>query len=413
MLKKIINLIKSMLRGLRQLVIGKSWLIFYLSLAILLTLILLSNYYRESKLAGDEPITSKPTLVSVYQPGSHQLEAVAKVNHRGVLEISAQQAGVVQHVRAKEGEKIAKGGTLVQLSSTYQGHNIPAVQLELAQKQWLATHANYWNQSEINEINSELNQNTAWVTRWETNPARSGYGGNGDAYTAYSGQQNSQLQTLQEEISKRQQQLGLDSAELNLKLASITAGLMRPSSPVKGVVEKITVHQGQIVNPGQVVAIVKAEKDEVKLELMTSENVIRYLNPQQPATFELGTQRYPATFDYLSYAPKQENTYQLTFSVPADIAPQLAHNTRLKIYLPLLNTPGQQLLPLKCIYQSHDKSYLYVVGQNQQGELIAKQKQVELGEIIGDAVIVKAGLEAGEQVILNNLLLDGERISLE
>ena len=48
MLKKIINLIKNMLRGLRQLVIGKSWLIFYLSLAILLTLILLNNYYRES-----------------------------------------------------------------------------------------------------------------------------------------------------------------------------------------------------------------------------------------------------------------------------------------------------------------------------------------------------------------------------
>ena len=98
MLNKIINLIKNMLRGLRQLVIGKSWLIFYLSLAILLALILLSNYYRESKLAGDEPTTSKPTLVSVYQPGSHQLETVAKVNHRGVLEISENPLPLDLHV---------------------------------------------------------------------------------------------------------------------------------------------------------------------------------------------------------------------------------------------------------------------------------------------------------------------------
>lgn len=406
-------IVKKIVVVLAKLIKAHLQLTFYLTLALLLGLIILSNYWRSKQTVDTQSIQAPLTQVSVYQNWQPTIIAPAKIIHQGVIEIIAQQGGVVQSIRAKEGQEIKKGGVIAQLSSNYQGNNLSALQLEIAKKNFLATHANHWDQEKIEQINQKLNQNTSWVTYTETNPNRANFGGNGDAYTAFSGQQNLELLKLKNDITNRQAQLGLDNAELNYQLAAINASLMRPSSPLAGKVEKVMVNRGQLVAPGQTIAIIKADDNEVKLQLTTSESIIRYLDESKMAIFEYNQNSFAVSIDYLSYIPTKENTYQINFSVPTEITDSLPNNAYGKIHLPL-KIMDKPLLPISSIYQSHQQSFVYVVGNNEAGELIAKQKAVQLGEVIGQLVVIEAGLSTNEQVIIHhNNLLDGQKITLE
>lgn len=387
-------------------------LTFYSTLALLLGLIFLSNYYRSKQMDGDNQTATPLIKAIIYQQQQPTISASAKVVHQGVIEIVAQQGGVVQKINAKEGQQIKKGVSIAQLSSNYQGGNLSALQLEIAKKNFLATHANHWDQAKIEQINQELNQNTAWVAYTETNPNRSNFGGNGDAYTAFSGQQNSELIKLKHEITNRQAQLGLDNAELNYQLAAISASLMRPSSPLSGKVERILVNRGQLVAPGQTIAIIKANDNQVKLQLTTSENIIRYLDTSKMAIFTYNQISFAVSIDYLSYTPTRENTYQINFSVPDEYVDSLPNNAYGKIQLPL-KTIDKPLLPINAIYQSHQQSFVYTVETNEEGELIARQKAVTLGEVIGQLVKIETGITVSDRVILNHNLLDGQKITLD
>lgn len=404
--------VKKIFAAINKFISAHALITFYLTLASLLGLIALSNYWRIKQTENNDQPEAPPTQVSIYQQQQAIISAPAKIVHQGVIEIVAQQGGVVQKINAKEGQQIKKGSTIAQLSSNYQGGNLSALQLEIAKKNFLATHANYWDQTKIEQIDQELKQNTAWVTYTETNPGRSNFGGNGDAYTAFSGQQNAQLLQIQSEITNRQAQLGLDNAELNYQLAAISASLMRPSSPLAGRVEKILVNRGQLIAPGQTIAIIKANDNQVKLQLTTSENIIRYLDESKMAFFTYNQNSFATAIDYLSSTPTRENTYQINFSVPAEYVDSLPNNAYGKIQLPL-KVSDKPLLPINSIYQSHQQSFVYVVETNEAGELIARQKPVVLGEVIGQLVSIDSGLAISDQVILSNNLLDGQRITLD
>lgn len=387
-----------------------SFVIFLIGLAAFFALIGLANYLRESK----EPEPEEPvqaTFVELYQPGQAYLTTQAKVTDKGVVTVVAQTAGVVQRVNVTEGKTVRRGQQLASLSSNYQGANSSALQLELAKKNWLMTHANFWDQEKLDSINYELNQNVAWTTRWETNGG-SGTHGNGDAYTEYKGLQNAEVLQIGEQMTQRGQQLALDKAESDYFAAQIAASLMYPATPVAGSVEKVNVKVGDIVQAGSVIAIIKSNNGAVKLELSVPENVIRNLSLTAPAWFEYDGRRYEVTLDFFPTTPTTGNSYYLTMTLDPEAAALLPNGTYVDINLPLdTKQDGRLLLPLNAVYQTQMAAYTYVVALDDQRQPIAKQKRVTLGPVIGTLVSVESGLEANDQVILDNTLMDGERIS--
>ncbi len=387
-----------------------SFVIFLIGLAGFFALIWLANYLREEK-APTEPEAVKTTAVELYQPGQAYLTTQAKVTDKGVVTVVAQTAGVVQRVNVTEGKKVRRGQQLASLSSNYQGANSSALQLELAKKNWLMTHANFWDQEKLDDINYELNQNVAWTTRWETNGG-SGTHGNGDAYTVYKGLQNAEVLQIGEQMTQRGQQLSLDKAESDYFAAQIAASLMYPATPVAGSVEKVNVKVGDIVQAGSVIAIIKSDAGAVKLELSVPENVIRNLSLTAPAWFEYDGRRYDVTLDFFPTTPTTGNSYYLTMTLDPEVAALLPNGTYVDINLPLdTRQDGRLLLPLNAVYQTQTAAYVYVIAFDDQRQPIAKQKRVTLGPVIGTLVSVESGLDNGDQVILNNTLMDGEHVS--
>ena len=389
-----------------------AFIIFLVCLTALVCLIVGNEYLSRQHIVEEEAV-ARVTDVSTYRLAQAYLTTQARVVDEGVVNVLVQtSAGVVQKVNVSEGDHVSRGQQLARLSDTYGGANASALQLELAQKNWLVTHANYWDQEKVDDINLELNRNSAWMTRWETNGG-SGSRGNGDAYTSYAGQQNQELLTITDTMSQRGQQLSLDQAENSYFQAQIAASLMYPTTPVAGTIQKVNVSVGQMVSAGSVVAIVKADQTTVKLKLTVGENIIRVLDVSKQAYFDYNGQSYPVELDYLPVTPTTGNSYDLIFTLPDELATLLPNGSFVPMRLPLETVRGEQLLvPLNSIYQTQIAAYAYVVDRDERGELIARQTPVQLGAVIGDLVTVTSGLNAQDEIILNNNLLDGTRINI-
>jgi len=385
-------------------------LVFLAAVVVLFVLIGVSQSQSQPETPASDDFV-KTTFVELYQPGQAYLTTQAKVTDKGVVTVVAQTAGVVQRVSVTEGQTVRRGQQLASLSSNYQGANASALQLELAKKNWLMTHANFWDQEKVDGINYELNQNTAWMTRWQTNGG-SGSMGNGDAYTSYKGLQNQELLDISEAMTQRGQQLSLDQAENNYFSAQIAASLMYPATPVAGSVEKVNVKVGDLVTGGQTIAIIKSDSGNVKMELSVPENVIRNLSLTAPAWFMVDGQRQEVYLDFLPTTPTTGNSYYLTMTLSGEQADLVANGSYVDINLPLDTKQGERLLlPLNSVYQTQTASYVYVVGFDDNGQPVARQKKVVLGPVVGTQVTVESGLEATDQVILSNSLMDGEHIT--
>jgi multidrug efflux pump subunit AcrA (membrane-fusion protein) len=341
---------------------------------------------------------------------------MARVDNTGVVNVVVQNpsGGVVQRVNVKPGQKVYRGQRLVNLSDTYGGGVASALQLQIAEKNWLMTHANYWDQEKLDEINKELNLNTAWVTQVETNPGRA-LMGNGDAYTQFQGQQNSTMIETQDVMTNRVQQLTLDSAEANFFSAQIAASLMYPTTPLAGVVEKVYLAPGQVVGAGASVATIRSSEKPVRLTLTIGHKVMAELDPLAMAWYQEGEEKVYVAFDHLPTTPNSGGSYDVTLTLEEGGGQSLRHGDYVAVHLPVLldTSKGQTVVPLNCVYQTQNNSYAYVVSVNENGETIARQKKVTLGSVVGEYVTILAGVEAGERIIMNNNLLDGQKVYLE
>ena len=122
---------------------------FFIALAVLLGIIILGNTLDSL----NKPKEETPEIVKVVEVytinGTPSITVQAKVQKAGVIKIVAQTPGIVSAINFKEGEKIARGQSLLQLSSNYQGANAPALQAQLAQKQYENVKNTYDLQKDI------------------------------------------------------------------------------------------------------------------------------------------------------------------------------------------------------------------------------------------------------------------------
>ncbi len=373
-------------------------------LVLLFGLIYLSNSLRKKTVETQEIAPNIP-VVKTYQPGKNQLLTSAKIINDGIIEIAAQSGGVVQKINVNEGQKVYKGQQLLSLSSNYQGANSQALQLDLTEKRWLSEHANFWDQHTGDNIRQDLSQVNTHHTITMS----------GSEYTTYNARQNQLISDLNFSMGDRNQQLSLDNAEMNLKLAQISASLMRPATPMAGVVEKIKVKNGQLINPGQVVAVVRSNQDKIKLELNISDKMLKYVDFDSQAYFEFQAQKYPASFAFLPSTPDQGSSYKLTLT-PADAVEMVAdlpHGTFVNLSLPLKNNAQSFLIPLNAVYQTQNSNYVFILAQNETGEMIAAQKNISLGPVIGDLVVVEGGLSTTDRLLLSLNLINNQRIQIQ
>ncbi|HRN96616.1 MAG TPA: biotin/lipoyl-binding protein, partial [Candidatus Levybacteria bacterium] len=70
-----------------------------------------------------------PRAVSVYTLGkTPTVQLQAKIEKNGVIKITALSGGIVQSIPVIEGQTVKAGQTLINLSTNYNGANLPGLQ---------------------------------------------------------------------------------------------------------------------------------------------------------------------------------------------------------------------------------------------------------------------------------------------
>jgi len=186
---------------------------------------------------------------------------------------------------------------------------------------------------------------------------------------------------------------------------------MYPAAPFTGVVEKVYVRAGQIVNPGTLLATIVASNSENILKVQTTAPIARSILATEPSSITIKGETISLLPTYISSEATDGMLHSLSYVLPAESA-WLTNSEYISVRVPvgpekiIVNDP---FVPLDALYQTAKNAYVYVVAEDEKGKY-AQAKEVTLGEVSGEYVAVWAGVGIDDVVIISRTILEGDRI---
>lgn len=238
-------------------------------------------------------------------------------------------------------------------------------------------------------------------------------------YQADSDKPPAELARLQEDLTLKQldlqeKMLGVnkEAARLQLQLAQVTEALMYPSSPISGVVQRIFVHEGDVVSPGTQLAVVSQNdgKDSTVAVAYVPADIAGKISKAEDSILTAGEKQVKESPYFISGDAVTGNSYAVYYTVPDDFAGILTDRGYMDIEIPIGyadTTAAAAYVPIDSVYQSESEAYLFVDEKKK-----AKSRRVELGNVYGGFVEVKKGLRDGDQVILTRNVVDGDGVEI-
>jgi len=446
---------------------------FFLSLLVLLMLIAMANVFKTPPMSADTK-EADTKEVSLYYIGSvPKMTVQAQIEKTGVVTVVALSGGVVQKIYYHEGDSVNKGNTIISLSTNYQGGNAAAVQTQIASTQYQSVNDTYDAQKEllkkqrdvaakttenseklrdiagqsrgttrelIDLNNSMLNSINNSLAQLESTPQADAemiaslqgqkvqlLAGQAQAqaslasadYQADSDRPPAQLEKLQKDITLKQLDLqektlavSKEVSRLQLQLSQVTEALMYPAAPISGVVQRIFVHEGDAVSPGQQLAVIAqgAEDDPVTAVAYVPSDIATQISKVEPSVLKFDGESIDAHPYFISTDAVQGNLYAVYYAVPEDKAASVANKSYIDVEIPIGyadTTASVIYVPLDAIYQTSDTSYLFVAEGG-----VAKGRTITIGEVYGTYASVTSGLADGDDVIVSRNVVEGDRITV-
>lgn len=337
-------------------------------------------------------INAKDIKVAVASP-----QAVAgEINFSGILDaedsanLTAQLAGTVLSVEAKEGHNIDQGDTII----TFDKREL-AIQLEQARIN-LQKSQEGMAQAQISLKDSELE-----LARYQ------------ELFQAGAISQKELEQiTTKKDLAQSQfevQKAGVASAANSVKLSELNMTKIDIKSPFTGTISTCTVSPGDTVSIGTSLASVVAI-DHLILTGNISQNLINYIKVGQQVEMQsdvIPERSFQGEVVFVS--PISISTGQL---FPVKI--QIANSHRLLkagmsgIARINIEENASLAIPKTAVFQQHGQNYVYVISDGK-----ALKKPVQIGIIGEQYSSVLNGLKAGDKVVAEglSLILDGDSVN--
>jgi multidrug efflux pump subunit AcrA (membrane-fusion protein) len=466
-------------KSIQNTIAKRPFLSFIVTFGLLLAFIIAGNTLSKPKTEAkkEEPVVKEVSTYSI--GNSPKVQVQASIKKTGTVTIYAQSSGIVQQIYKKEGDQVNKGASLVWISSNYSGGTLSSVQREQAQvnynynkdnlqtqkdtitKQRELATKNRENTEELRKINDQSKSESSGVietndkviksivdqiTLLEQNSARTpteeatlnqlrGQQAQLQSAVNQLRQANrqveyqtdtdnipTQLADLQRDLTFKQLEiqekaltLQLEVSKLSYKIAQIGESLNYPASPYKGIIEQIAVTPGQLVNPGQVIAVITADQTSATAEAIVSESIAKKINRTEPSILSLGSTVIEVTPSYISTQPTTGQMYSIKYQIPAEnvAAANNASFARIEIPIGIADTTAViPFIPVDSVFQTQDGAYVYTAEKKDQNYL-AKSKKITLGELSGAFVEVKSGLTANDIVITDRNVLEGDLVKIK
>ncbi|MCL4339470.1 HlyD family efflux transporter periplasmic adaptor subunit [Patescibacteria group bacterium] len=446
---------------------------FFTILAAIFILIVASNFFTSPKTTGNTSL-STAKAVTVYTIGSAPTVTLeGQVEKSGVVTIVAQSSGIIQKIYKTEGQEVDKGNWIAYLSTNYQGGNLASSQRQLAQVQYqniLDTYdmqkgligkqrdlasKNADNSDQLRDIASQsvndtqnlinldqdiLNSLNGTINSLSQSPSASNdamivstkeieaqvMAGLNQAqnqiktvqYQTDISKSAAQIPDLQKDITLKQLDLqekmldlNRETARIQLSLAQISEGMMYPSAPFAGVIQKIFVRTGQMVNPGTPIAVLSAKNQQsAKITLYMTKELSVQISKLQDSNIRIGNENIPAKPFYISSDPVQGTLYAVTYLIPQEYVNKVTDKGYLAVDVPIGytdTTSSDPFIPIDAVYQTSDSSYVYI---DKDGKAVSQQ--VNLGIIYGRFIEVTKGLSDKDKIILDRTVIDGDPVTL-
>ncbi len=446
---------------------------FLAALAILLAVIIIGNFITKPKNAQEAEQT--PKSVKVFSIGkSPTITTQAQIQKDGLITIVAQTPGIVQNINVKEGDSVSRGTNLVSLSSNYQGGNAASLSRQLAQTQFDNVKDTYDQQKGIiqkqrdlanagadnteelrkiseknhDDISSLISFNNGILDTLNSNLQKlkdTNVGGANDSlilatqqqissFSAANAQLNAQERALsfstntdnpptklanttkdmtlaQLDVAQKALDLSKKISEIQLNLARVNEAQMFPASPCAGVVQKVNVHVGQMVNPGTTLVVIYSQTGNVTAHAKVPQAIAQSISKIENSNLIVGDKSFSETPTFVSSQATDGQLYSVIYEIPEDLQHAVSNLGFIKIEIPVASSGTNSVIPyipLDSVYQTQEAAYVYVA----QGDK-AESKKVELGQVLGGNVEVKSGLSDGDQVILNRNVIAGDNIKIE
>jgi multidrug efflux pump subunit AcrA (membrane-fusion protein) len=441
-------------------------------MAIILLLIIVGNKLRRPpKTTPTQPQPKEVHLFSIGESPKMQFEA--RVEKAGVIKVLAQSAGIVQAIYTKEGDIVARGKTLVWLSTSPAGGTIPTVARQLAEKSYNFTKDNLDSQLEtiakqkelaeksdglsdaLRDITSKsigdtqdlINLDNDIVATLETQLQHyidTNIGGVNDAFilqtkqsiagvktgllslngslrnAQYSSDENkepAQISNLTKEVAVKQLELqektlrlNLEISQLNLRISQISESLMYPSSPCPGTVERVYVKIGQNIKSGDILFTITAPKTTGTAVVAVSPDLARSISQFEPSVFVIAGKNYPLMPRYISHEPTEGSLHTVLYDLPDEATQALSDQTIVSVEIPVGNLTSTSIVPFIPIDAVFQTEVNAYVFIATNSASLATSKNIKLGRVYGDFVEVTEGISKGDQVILDRTVVSGDLV---
>lgn len=411
-------------------------------------------------------------LVETYHIGTGpQVTVQAKVEKGNALTIYAQSPGIVQRVPVKEGQKVSRGQTLVNLSTNYQGGNAASLQRKIAAVQNLNTQETYDTQKEligkqrematVSQDNSQQLRDITKASLDETrtlislndeilrsvqenldalesnnvngqqdaavlqtkqlksqylaglNQLRSGlrqaeYQGANDEPAARLGQLQKDITLKQLDLQEKSLDMGKEISSLQLRLAQVSEGLMYPGAPLASTVERIHVRAGQMVSPGNPLVSLQASGQATSIVALVPRAIAQSFSKLELATLEINGEQISLPVSYISQEAVQQGLYSIRFTLPEEQSSLVSDGQVIAVHLPLGTADTSETIPFIPLDAVYQNSNnAFVFVANDNH---ARTRSVSLGNVYGGFVEVREGLSENDQVILDRNVIDGDPV---
>ena len=208
-------------------------------------------------------------------------------------------------------------------------------------------------------------------------------------------------------------QSGVASAEAMLKEVDANLGYASVSSPLKGVVVRKFVQQGDMAAPGAPLFTVE-QQDPMKVIVNVGEQNLPHIQISQSAlvTFEaFGSKKGHSLTGQVETIIPLADPHSRTFQVRVVLSNAdglLQSGMFVRVQFHKDNRPGV-LVPVQAVVQEGQLQGVYVIDNDR-----VHLKWVRLGKTFGDRVEVISGLQAGERIAISGLqaLRDGSKVEV-
>ncbi len=359
---------------------------FFALLILLFGTIALGHFLRTPKIVTEEiPREAKETTLFDVAADTAFVTVPAKAKKESVITIVALTPGIVSNILTSPGRSVFAGQTLFTLTNDYQSGGADLQKKLAAESARLTT--------ELAKIDKE-------ITRLEEKKTKKD-----DSLS--DAEKDLALERLKKDRATRKS--SLEQSALSTQVSNTSDAVFKPKTYTSGVVQSIRVRRGDMVSPGQVLAILSTPNGATTLEAFLDPKVARLFDAANEATLTIGNEALTLLPTYFSQNENENGLFSVLFTLSPETARKITNGEYLKVALPLRHSQeALALVPIDAIFQDEKTTSILVLRDN-----TAVAQTVTLGNLYGSFAEITSGVDEKDRIILSRAIVAGDSVSVK